>query len=78
MGKTLNKAVLSKVEIDICSMKKQRMIVKILDKVSYVIKDKKRCLSELDNLIFAVIDIISCRKNGTEEKRIMKRRQRYV
>ncbi len=51
MGKTLNKAVLSKAEIDICSMKKQRMIVKILDRVSYVIKDKKRCLSELDNLI---------------------------
>ena len=33
LGKTLNKATLSEIEIDICSIDKQKEIVKILDKV---------------------------------------------
>ena len=51
MGKTLNKATLSKVEIDICTIEAQREIVQFLDKVSNVIKGREYQIKLLDNLI---------------------------
>ncbi len=51
MGKTLNKAMLSKVRIKVCDIVKQREIVKILDKVNGVIEARKEELEALDNLI---------------------------
>ncbi|MDY6360356.1 MAG: restriction endonuclease subunit S [Lachnospiraceae bacterium] len=37
MGKTLNKTTLSKVEIEVCSLEKQKEIVELLDKVSAIL-----------------------------------------
>lgn len=51
MGKTLNKATLSKIEIDVCDREKQQEIVQVLDKVDRMIDGKKAELKELDNLI---------------------------
>ena len=53
MGKTLNKATLSEVEIDICSLEEQREIVKLLDKMMTVLGSRETELSLLDNLIKA-------------------------
>ena len=53
MGKTLNKATLSEVEIDICSLEEQREIVKVLDKMMTVLGSRETELSLLDNLIKA-------------------------
>ena len=53
MGKTLNKATLSEVEIDICSMEEQREIVNVLDKMMVVLEDRKAELALLDDLIKA-------------------------
>ena len=53
MGKTLNKATLSEVEIDICSLEEQREIVKILDKIMTVLGSRETELSLLDDLIKA-------------------------
>ena len=51
MGKTLNKATLSKVKINVTDITQQKEIVEILDKVNDVIEARKRELEELDNLI---------------------------
>lgn len=53
MGKTLNKATLSKVIVRIHSIEQQKEIVSILDKVSSVISARQQELSALDNLIKA-------------------------
>jgi type I restriction enzyme S subunit len=50
MGKTLNKATLSLVEVDICDIEKQREIVEILDKVDAVIDGRTKELQKLDDL----------------------------
>lgn len=53
MGKTLNKATLSEIEIEICPIEKQREIVNILDKMMTVLDARERELSMLDDLIKA-------------------------
>ena len=53
MGKTLNKAILSEIEIDICSIEKQRKIVGVLDKMMSVLNGRKSEQSLLDELIKA-------------------------
>lgn len=53
MGKTLNKATLSLLEVDICGIEKQREIVKILDKVTAILDNRKEELDKLDKLIKA-------------------------
>lgn len=53
MGKTLNKATLSEVEIDICSMEEQREIVNVLDKMMAVLEGRETELALLDDLIKA-------------------------
>ena len=53
MGKTLNKATLSEVEIDICSMEEQREIVNVLDKMMTVLEGRGAELALLDDLIKA-------------------------
>lgn len=53
MGKTLNKATLSEVEIEICSITEQRKIVSVLDKMSSALEKREDELSALDNLIKA-------------------------
>ncbi len=51
MGKTLNKATLSKIKITLPDIKMQKMVVDILDKVSDIIANRKVELEKLDNLI---------------------------
>ncbi len=53
MGKTLNKATLSKVQIQVCDIAKQQEIVEVLDKVNGIIDARKEELQELDTLIKA-------------------------
>ncbi len=53
MGKTLNKATLSKVKVNIHNIETQRIIVSVLDKVSLIIESRQRQLSALDDLIKA-------------------------
>lgn len=42
MGKTLNKATLSEIEVEICSIEKQRQIVSILNKIMSVVDGRKQ------------------------------------
>lgn len=51
MGKTLNKATLSQVKIDVCPIEKQREIVEILNRASEILDKVKGQISALDNLI---------------------------
>ena len=53
MGKTLNKATLSKVEIEICSIEKQKEIVELLDQCSRILEARNEELERLDELIKA-------------------------
>ena len=53
MGKTLNKATLSEVEIEICPIEEQREIVNILDKMMSILDGRENELSLLDDLIKA-------------------------
>lgn len=53
MGKTLNKATLSEVEIEICSIEEQRAIIDVLDKMMSVIEDREKELSLLEDIIRA-------------------------
>ena len=53
MGKTLNKATLSKIKVRIHSIADQREIVQILDKVNAVIEARQLELEKLDDLIKA-------------------------
>lgn len=51
MGKTLNKAVISRVKVKIHGKSEQENIVKILDKTCYIIRQRKKQLQEIDNLV---------------------------
>ena len=53
MGNTLNKAILSEAEIEICSIEEQRAIVDILDNMMSVLESRGTELDLLDNLIKA-------------------------
>lgn len=53
MGKTLNKAILSQMKINVCSIQKQREIVSVLNKVSEIIDKKKNQISAMDLMIRA-------------------------
>ena len=53
MGKTLNKATISEIEIDICSIKKQQEIVAILDKMDNILSNKYKEVYLLDELVKA-------------------------
>lgn len=53
MGKTLNKATLSKMEIKVCHIEKQKKIVELLDKVTVIIDGRNQELYKLDELIKA-------------------------
>lgn len=53
MGKTLNKATLSDVEIDVCSIEKQREIVGILNKIMSILENRENEIVLLDNLVKA-------------------------
>ena len=51
MGKTLNKATLSKIKIKVHEIKKQKKIVGVLDKIKLVIDGRKKQLQQLDELV---------------------------
>lgn len=51
MGKTLNKATLSNVEIEICPVEKQKEIVDVLDKMMSILSDRENEVKLLDELI---------------------------
>ena len=53
MGKTLNKATLSEVEIDLCPMEKQIKIVNVFDKIMAILEGRQAELSLLDEFIRA-------------------------
>ena len=53
MGKTLNKATLSKIKVKIHSIEQQQGIVSVLDKISSVISARQKELSALEDLIKA-------------------------
>lgn len=53
MGKTLNKATLSKVEVGIHSIDKQTEIVEVLNKVAAIIEARQQQLQKLDDLVKA-------------------------
>ena len=53
MGKTLNKATLSKVEVGIHSIDKQTEIVEVLNKVAAIIEARQQQLQKLDELVKA-------------------------
>ena len=61
MGKTLNKATLSDVEIDVCSIEKQREIVDILNKIMNILENRDNEIVLLDNLIKARLNKIAAR-----------------
>ena len=52
-GKTLNKATLSKIEVEICAIEKQREIVAVLDKMTLLLESRKNEIALLDDLIKA-------------------------
>ena len=67
LGKTLNKATLSQISINIHNADEQMKIVDVLDKVSSVIENRKQQLVEMDNLVKARFvemfgDIANCSK----------------
>lgn len=51
LGKTLNKATLSKVEIEVCDIEQQKEIVKVLEKVSTILEYRNTQILSLDDLI---------------------------
>ena len=53
MGKTLNKATLSRIKVNIPNVDEQKNVVEVLDKVSKLIADRKAELEKLDELIKA-------------------------
>ena len=61
MGRTLNKATLAEIEIEICSIEKQRKIVEVLNKMMNVLLGRKNELQLLDNLIKARLNKIAAR-----------------
>ena len=61
MGKTLNKATLSNVEIEICSIEKQIEIIQVLNKMMEIMSGKRKELKFLDDLIKARLNKIAAR-----------------
>ena len=53
MGKTLNKATLSAIKVNVHPISEQREIVEVLDKVSEIIEYRQKEISKLDELIKA-------------------------
>lgn len=53
MGKTLNKATLSEVEIEICPIEEQKEIVTVLDRMMVLLNSRENKLALLDDLIKA-------------------------
>lgn len=53
MGKTLNKATLSRIKVNIPDIKAQKSAVEVLDKVSKIISDRKAEIEKFDELIKA-------------------------
>ena len=53
MGKTLNKATLSRIKVKIHGIEQQRKIVSVLDNISSIIDTRQQQLATLDNLIKA-------------------------
>ena len=53
MGKTLNKATLSEVEVEICSIERQREIIAVLDKMTDLLSGREKELQLLDELVKA-------------------------
>ena len=53
MGKTLNKASLSEIEVNICPIEKQKKIIQVLDKLADIISGREQELKLLDELIKA-------------------------
>ena len=51
MGKTLNKATLSKIKINVHNISEQRRITKKLDKVLFIINKRKQQLEKLDEFV---------------------------
>ncbi len=51
MGKTLNKATLSEIEIEICPVSKQKEIVNVLDKITGILFSREKEARLLDELI---------------------------
>ena len=52
-GKTLNKATLSEIEVEICAIEKQREIVAVLDKMTLLLESRKTEIELLDDLVRA-------------------------
>ena len=52
-GKTLNKATLSEIEVEICAIEKQREIVAVLDKMTFLLESRKTEIELLDDLVRA-------------------------
>ena len=68
MGKTLNKAILSDVEIEICPIEKQREIVAVLDKLMAVLEHREDELQLLDKLIKArFVEMFGTLDNPSQE-----------
>ena len=66
MGKTLNKATLAKITIDVHSLAEQKKIVDALDKVASIIDTRQKQLSALDDLIKArFVEMFGDPLNGT-------------
>ena len=66
MGKTLNKATLAKITIDVHSLAEQKKIVDALDKVASIIDTRQEQLSALDDLIKArFVEMFGDPLNGT-------------
>ncbi len=53
MGKTLNKTTLSEVEIDICSVERQREIIEVLDRTKQIVSDRENQVRLFATLIRA-------------------------
>ncbi len=68
MGKTLNKATLSKIKVNIHGIKQQKEIVSTLDTVSSVIEHRQQQLSALDDLIKArFVELFGDPLSGSEK-----------
>ena len=53
MGKTLNKATLSKIKINVHSVEEQQLIIETLDKANAIIESRQQELQTLDDLVKA-------------------------
>ena len=53
MGKTLNKATISKIKVNIPDIEVQKKVVEVLDKVSHIIDERRAELERLDEFIKA-------------------------